>query len=359
MPPPAPTLDGFLGAVHQRWVIVRGLERVGLCVLTACAVGAVLVPILMWRGRPALPVALVVLGLGAACGLVLAVARRPSRFDAAAEADRQLDLADLLTTALAAGAGTSGAADLWAGAVLAMADARCRALSPNDVVLHRLGVRAWGGIGVATGLVLTLGLMSTTPADTRADRAARPDPARRDAAVAVDPSRDAPQHWTVSRPDAAPAGADPAGERPFRDPGPADPASDDPGAGAPDGGGETTVASDPSGQGGGASRTPNGDTGPAARPPGSADAVADRDPSHDAGRASAGGAGRASSGAPDGPAGSTAGADGSAPAVPPWSAPAWPADRAAAAEALRAGRVPDAYHDLVRDYFAADDAPGD
>ena len=41
--------------------------------------------------------------------------------------------------------------------------------------------------------------------------------------------------------------------------------------------------------------------------------------------------------------------------IPPWRSPTWPADRDAALNALTSGRVPDAYRDLVREYFDADD----
>jgi hypothetical protein len=47
--------------------------------------------------------------------------------------------------------------------VIATADARCRTLAANDVILNRFGGRAWGGIGLAAALVLTLGLMSANP----------------------------------------------------------------------------------------------------------------------------------------------------------------------------------------------------
>jgi hypothetical protein len=38
-------------------------------------------------------------------------------------------------------------------------------------------------------------------------------------------------------------------------------------------------------------------------------------------------------------------------AVAPWYSPTWPADRAAAMDAVRAGHVPDAYREMVGDYF--------
>jgi hypothetical protein len=39
--------------------------------------------------------------------------------------------------------------------------------------------------------------------------------------------------------------------------------------------------------------------------------------------------------------------------APPWTSSSWPADRAAAEESLRRGATPDAYRDVVREYFDA------
>jgi hypothetical protein len=36
---------------------------------------------------------------------------------------------------------------------------------------------------------------------------------------------------------------------------------------------------------------------------------------------------------------------------PPWTTSSWRADRGAAGEAMKSGRVPDAYRDIVREYF--------
>src|SRR5207247_1177225 len=102
--------------------------------------------------------------LGAIIGLTWGLARRPRLIDAAMTADRQLQLADLLATALAVGSDV----DPWARAVVAVADQRCRSLSPDAVVLRRFGGRAWGGIGLATALVLTIGALSSAPADSPA-----------------------------------------------------------------------------------------------------------------------------------------------------------------------------------------------
>src|SRR5438067_3480147 len=97
-------------------------------------------------------------------GLAWGLVRRPGLIDAALLADSQLELSDLLATALA----TASSADPWSRAVVAMAEQRCRSLSPDAVVLRKLGGRARGGIGLAAALVLTLGVLSGVPADSRA-----------------------------------------------------------------------------------------------------------------------------------------------------------------------------------------------
>jgi hypothetical protein len=52
--------------------------------------------------------------------------------------------------------------------VLAIADDRCRRHAPSQVLLNRLGRRAWGGIGLAAALVLTLSAMTGNPREVRA-----------------------------------------------------------------------------------------------------------------------------------------------------------------------------------------------
>src|SRR5438105_13419042 len=92
-------LHRFVRSLHARFVLVRGAERVGACVLVASAAAIALVPIILWRGGAApLPAVLMLLGFGLSIGILLGILRRPSRMDAAAEADRQLRLADLIGT---------------------------------------------------------------------------------------------------------------------------------------------------------------------------------------------------------------------------------------------------------------------
>jgi hypothetical protein len=85
------------------------------------------------------------------------------------------------------------------------------------------------------------------------------------------------------------------------------------------------------------------------------------DPSADATATASGGAATAAPAAqatPGSPGASTgvrsSGAARATQQPPPWASPSWPADRAAAGEAVRSGRVPDPYRDVVSAYFNAD-----
>ena len=138
-------------------VVVRAGERAGVCLGVAAGFSVVLALGMWWEGRDALGAVGISLTLGGVIGLAWGLARRPGMMDAAVEADRQLGLADLLSTALA----SMRSEDPWARSVVAVAEARVRTLSPGAVVLRRYGGRAWGGIGLSAALVLTLGVMSS------------------------------------------------------------------------------------------------------------------------------------------------------------------------------------------------------
>jgi hypothetical protein len=157
-----PIHEGFIRAVHRRLLTVRSVESLGVCLCIGSLAGLPLVLVLLWKGEPTWPTLAILGGLSALAAVAHFMRRWPTLINAAAEADRQLGLADLLVTAAALdhGRGTPVGDELSA-AVRAMADARCRELLPSDVVLNRLGARAWGGIGLSTALVLTLALIPT------------------------------------------------------------------------------------------------------------------------------------------------------------------------------------------------------
>ena len=169
-------LDRALRRIHRRWTFIRIIERIGLALLIACAVAIVLVSILLGRGEFAMTLACSILVLGALVGLLIGWLTRPTLFDAAVEVDRQLSLADLLGTALSIHQSNTMVADetdsQWSATILALAEARCQTIASQSLALHRFGVRAWGGIGLCTAIVLTLGLLSTNPLLSHADNVA-------------------------------------------------------------------------------------------------------------------------------------------------------------------------------------------
>jgi hypothetical protein len=355
----ASQLDRFVKSLHRRLLVIRALESAALGALAGCVLAAGLMPLLLWRGEPALPPTAGALAVGALAGLAWSVTRRPTPLDAAAEADRQLDLADLLGTALTV-ARSSRESDRdpdaapWLRTVLSVADATCARHTPAEVILHRLHARAWGGIALAAvGVVSVAALTSQTPGARAAPDGSASTPLQ---ALARAFPRD-----TTPRPAAAPAERlSPHGTPRGQQTDPATSATDDP---------ASAESSDERSTASPGNRSATGDNGTAG---GSARArttkanespavpsAAPRSPASPSSEgAVAGGSGAGASAAPKGPAGAaiagTAGSAAGTSLVPPWRTSQWPADVRRAHDALNTGRVPDAYRDLVRDYFDRD-----
>jgi hypothetical protein len=341
--------ERFLRGVHLRMVLLRGVERIGLCLLAGCAAAMVLVPILIWRGQGSGELVAVLLGAAAVAGLAWGVAARPTKLAAAIEADRQLGLSDLLGTALMLR--RIGAGDEMDRTVLAMAEARCGQASPSAVVLNRLGVRSWGGIGLAAALVIGLSLLGADPNRAAAARAAagprswqeieaqqEKENASRTAANSdfrrAKPGQggddDDPLNAAVPPPDPA-AGAAAS-----------NPASKNGVGGAQEGG-----------AGAGAGQSASRGDGPTNR---DAPAGGDANAAGPSGGVNAGGGGsNANAGDPsnhaNGASGGAAGANRPRRPAPVWQSQSWPADQDAARAAIRSGQIPDAFRDLVREYF--------
>src|SRR4051794_2915643 len=92
----------FVAAVHRRLAVIRACEAAGVCLLAACALAAPLLAILWWRGG-SLSAATFFQVIGAiwiVASIALAIQRWPTVMAAAAEADSQFELSDLLVTAL-------------------------------------------------------------------------------------------------------------------------------------------------------------------------------------------------------------------------------------------------------------------
>jgi len=281
---------------------------------------------------------LVTTGVAALAGMIAGIIRRPDLMSAAVEADRQFDLADLLSTALTTR--QRSADDPWAALVVATAGARCRTLVPNAVIVNRLGGRAWGGIGLATALVLTLGLMSTDPGQSVAVARVRDEHRVADDSAPSRVKSASPRGTGEAQRRSRSANND-INERAERD-GSADLAS----SGATD---QASRATSTKSDGGGAGLATSARESPSAEMPLASSGAASRDDRE--GEAAAGGATSAASDpGGEGSAGSTVMPSPST-AAPAWRSAEWRAAREQALSAVRDGKVRDEHRDLVREYF--------
>jgi hypothetical protein len=155
----------FVRRVHRRWVAWRVLEGAGIGMAVAAGAGLVLVGMALWEQRPAVELAAGVLAAGAAAGGLWAGLHRPGMLETATRIDRQLKLHDLLSTVLRPAAVSD---TQFAAIIAAQADAACLGRRVSVLTVRRLGGRAWGSIGIAAGLLLTLALMGSTPSDATA-----------------------------------------------------------------------------------------------------------------------------------------------------------------------------------------------
>lgn len=148
----------FVQGVRRRILIVRVAESVALMAMVFGVLGLMLLAVLWLSGRNGGGAGEGVMGLGILSGLMLGFSRRPTLMQAAAEADRQLRLADLLTTAMTLGDHHLSLEPRWSQAVAATAAARCARVSPSMVIVAKLGGRAYSGAAVVAALVMTVSI---------------------------------------------------------------------------------------------------------------------------------------------------------------------------------------------------------
>jgi hypothetical protein len=333
MTPPKSYFVPFLRAVHRRLVLVRALERAGICAAIAAGFALVFTGAMLWRGEDGLALAIGTVVLGGAVGLLWGLARRPAVTDAARAADRQFDLSDLLATALALVASD----DPWARAVVAVANQRCRALSPDAVIVAKLGGRAWGGIGLAAGLVITLAALSALPRESVAARSGLAEYPPESSSSSSAQSRDVLSVPVARAPrdDAASGIQSPSSKQA------ADARVSSSLVQAPPG---ATTAGDGGGRGETQSRVGGEHPMDLAAAPGA----------NGTGTAVGGmgaASGEASTGAPGGPAGTRAGAPAGRSDPAPWQSPSWEPARQGALRAVQEGHVPAPYREIVQEYF--------
>lgn len=333
----------FLERVHRRQLLLRLVEGAGVGALCGCAAVLPLVLIALWRGMPAVQFAVAGPLIGGMAGVFWGVLTRPNRLVAALEADRQLGWDDLLSSAVAIQAPCSS--DPWAEAVRAYADSKCAGISPSRVILHRLGVRAWGGIGLAAAFVLALGSIPTFVSPSRAGN--REELSANPLAVLSDQSPPTVGTGDVPRRGATQAEPEDASRTNGPDtksiPGTtletvADQASN-----------RSNVSNDPTGSGVGASQSKT------ANPAKPLDVQGGTEASRTGvnGRPG-GGAGQSSPEASrtgDASGQSAGAADHMRKLTPPWQSSNWPDDSRRANAAVESGRIPDSYRDVIRGYF--------
>lgn len=313
-------------------------EFVGLGIVAGCTAALMLMAILIWRQTAAEDVALVLPVLGGGIGLVAGAWSRPTLRDVAMLADDRFQTADLLSTAISLRDST----DPWHVGIVQLADASASRFEPSKLTPHRLGGRAWSGIAMAMIATLTLAAFSMLQTRNAASAVAGvlPDQANAwgnrgaitESLGSSSSDREAKAEATADSQSGATAGEPVDTEQIARG----------------DDRANSREGQAVSGAGGSSGRT---QTGQANIEPDAAAARASW--GNPAGTAASDGNGGEASAAAIGksPSGNVAG--GAAVTAAPWSSSSWPADRGAAIQGLQKGTIPDAYRDLVRDYFDA------
>lgn len=339
----APVTRKFISAVRRRIILVRIAESIAISISIASAAGLTLIPILWWRGQSALPLAFAMLLLGGISGLIWGISRRPTRFQAAVEADRQLNLHDLLGTVYLL---TNRPSDPWQESLAIISEAQCRSLRPSAVIVNRLGLRAWTGVGILGTLLITTGLFTSQPTHINAAAITTESNNPVSPQNAQSPIAFADQNPQIIPRPPGTGGTDDISNRAAEQNQPDDSPPDSSSQANPT---QThSAAGTNSSIGGGAAITHS--IQPPLESPASANpatAMAHTGQSN------------------SGPADSHAIASGDSSAMtanekaiqrqsPPWTSNDWPADTAAAQAAINSAHVPDSDADLVRDYFRRD-----
>jgi hypothetical protein len=234
-------------------------------------------------------------------------------------------------------------ADIWRGAILAGAEARCRELDYRSIAPLFPGARQLGFISVFLVLAGAIGLWPV--------RSAQSPPAI--AAIIADRDEAVPNETHVSgdavqiRPAGGAAIDEPSDRR--GDVSPPPPSKSETGSAAKSGVARAAVAvstNNPA-SGAGLAETSAHDAPIAPLPLQSSSAHGDRTGSPAAGAAPSG----SNANAQPALAGNTSAS--STPVAPaaPWQSPNWPAAQAAALQSVQSARIDPAYQDLVRDYF--------
>jgi hypothetical protein len=323
--------DIFLRRVRRRWIVWRMAESAGVCGAIAACIGLIIVPILLWRDQPALGSAIILLIIGAAAGFLWACLHRPTILQAAVEIDRQLNLHDLLSTALRFDASHDEA---FAALVIRQAEARCAQISLNQLILRRMGRRGWGGIGIVWALLLSLAMLSAHPYLSEAHENISPQSSNLLAPNSVEP--------IAAATSAQPAKSKPLTDHPLNNSEPS-PDAKNSSADATSRSASHFVSHDGDGSAAGHSNDAKNS---------SLNAFAPRTASVADIGLPAGGGESAVTNATDHSSIATGSAGATPSSTQPWHAGNSSADQAQAMQEIESGQVPDQYRDVVRDFFA-------
>ena len=332
--------EQFIREIRHRLWLIRAVESVGVCILFASAAGALAAGVMRFGTGRVWPIDAMpaVWSIAIVLGLIVAWRRRPSLLHVAMEVDRQLDLHELMSSVLLSER-SKEADSQWHAALVAAADARCRAITPGQLALHRLGARSWGGIGLAMALSLVVSVMLATTDPRSSITSAQAEGRSSSLAQVNAPGESTVMAANPQRPDLNPQSQHFSGEQDMTER--TSPRAVSSGSSAHSSN-ATVAASGASGIG----RTQQS-PGPS---PLLENSTTIGTSQHN-GTVIAGG-GAANTGGDHGntdAAGST-----SSPAhsnTAPWDATTWSSDRATAVQAADNGSIPDSYRDVVRDYF--------
>ena len=208
----APISQRFVSAVRRRILLIRIGESIALFAAGASVLGLALLPIFWVRGESAMPVAVEILGGGIVLGFVHGIARRPSRLAAAREADSQLNLQDLLGTLLST---EQNGDEAWRRNFAAFAEERCRTLRPSSVVVQRIGLRGWAGVGILGALLMTSTLLTVRPASVTAGSPLMPNNSAQEDSISTAAAQDSGISSAPPQRPPGPGGSDAISERGF------------------------------------------------------------------------------------------------------------------------------------------------
>lgn len=317
----------FIGRVHRRRVAVRLLELAGVGAAIGTAAGFV----------GGMNYIFMLLGGGITLGLLVGWWYRPSRLNSAIEADRQLALKDLLSSAWT----LDNPADPWQQAIAAAADHHVRGLSTWKLKFRRTGVAGWSIIGLI--LLFSIGLR------WRVNHTPKTDKHVGQRVFLTQAEAQHPENWLAASPMEMRGVSEDRSriDTPSENPADHSKAVESRLDAGMDRGHSTGGQADQPGTGSAQSHASDADS----HKPMYDSSLGQN---HDNGQA-AGGTGR--------PAGLTgnetgkgtiAGKTDGMESSPPWQGQAWKADQGSAAAELHNGQIPGRYRELVRAYFELD-----